>query len=71
MKCDCKFNCPEEHKNSKKADEYSKHLGFCGAKCFNKLDPIMRGKVLGMAFIEGNQINQLHKIGKSFIPGYK
>jgi len=71
MMCDCRFDCKAEHKNSKKMDEYSKYLGFCGEKCINKLDPVMRGKVLAMGFLEGNQIALLHKIGKQFIPEYK
>ena len=71
MLCNCKFKCNEEHKNSKKMKDYSKYLGFCGEKCLNKLDPKMRGKVMGMGFIEGNQISLLHKIGKELIPNYK
>ena len=62
MMCNCKFNCKEEHKSSKKMKEYSKYLGFCGEKCINKLDPKMRGKVLGMGFMEGNQISLIKKI---------
>ena len=71
LTCNKSYNSnTDKDSASEDLNDYSRYLGYCGVKCFDKLSKKGKNRAFLLGLFKGDELKLIHHIGKKYIPGY-